>query len=98
MKENTTISPVTQRNIDTIHAWLGAHNRQDMRAIDCYTEDIEIVEVPTGVVYKGRDKMRELARMAYRRKAWKDLTQIIATDTEACVEYAAPGAGAIRGI
>jgi ketosteroid isomerase-like protein len=89
MKENTAISPVTQRNIDTIHAWLDAHNRQDMRAIDCYTEDIEIVEVPTGVVYKGMDKMRELARMAYRRKARKDLTQIIATDTAACVEYIA---------
>jgi ketosteroid isomerase-like protein len=27
--------------------------------------------------------------MAYRRKGWKDLTHIIATETEACVEYIA---------
>ena len=53
-----------------------------MKAIDCYTEDIEIVEMPTGVVYKGMAKMRELPRMAYRRKGWKDLTHIIATETE----------------
>ncbi len=89
MRDNTTVSPTTQRNIDTIRAWLDGHNRQDMKAIDCYTEDIEIVEMPTGVVYKGMDKMRELARMAYRRKGWKDLTHIIATETEACVEYIA---------
>jgi ketosteroid isomerase-like protein len=60
-----------------------------MKAIDYYTEDIEVVEMATGVVYKGLDKMRELARMAYRRKGWKDLTHIIATETGACVEYLA---------
>jgi ketosteroid isomerase-like protein len=71
-----TTSPTAQRNIDAILAWLDAHNRQDMKAIDCYTDDIEIVEMPTGVVYKGMDKMRELAAMAYRRKGWKELTNI----------------------
>jgi hypothetical protein len=25
-------TPTTQRNIDTIRAWLDAHNRQDMKA------------------------------------------------------------------
>ena len=60
-----------------------------MKALDFYTEDIEIVEMPTGVVYKGLDKMRELARMAYRRKGCKELTNTIATETEACVEYIA---------
>ncbi len=38
-----------------------------MKALDFYTEDIEIIEMPTGVVYKGIDKMRELSRMAYSR-------------------------------
>ncbi len=84
-----TISPTIQRNIDTIRAWLDAHNRQDMKALDYYTEDIEIIEMPTGVVYKGMNKMRELARMAYRRNGRKDLTHIFATETEACVEYIA---------
>ncbi len=89
MKDDININPTTQRNINTIQTWLDAHNRQDMTAIDCYTEDIEIIEMPTGVVYKGMEKMRELAKMAYRRKGWKDLTHIIATETEACVEYIA---------
>jgi ketosteroid isomerase-like protein len=84
-----TTSPTAQRNIDTICAWLDAHNRQDMKAIDCYTDDIKIVEMPTGVVYKGMDKMRELAATAYRREGWKELTNIIATETEECVEYVA---------
>src|ERR1700730_1965951 len=82
-------SPTAQRNIDTILAWLDAHNRRDMKAIDCYTDDIEIVEMPTGVVCKGMDKMRELAGMAYRRKGWKELTNIIATETGAQVAMAA---------
>jgi hypothetical protein len=82
MKESTIITPAAQRKIDTIRAWLDAHNRQDMKAIDCYTEDIEIVEMTTEVVYKGMAKMGELPRMAYRRKGWKDLTHIIATETE----------------
>jgi hypothetical protein len=68
MQNNIKVNPIVQRNIDTIRAGLDAHNRQDMKAIDCYTEDIEIVEMPTGVVYRGLDKMRELAQMAYRRK------------------------------
>ena len=89
MPNNQVANPITQRNIDTILAWLNAHNCQDMKAIDYYTEDIEIVEMPTGVVYRGMDKMRELARMAYRRKGSKELTHIIATETEACVEYIA---------
>ena len=33
------------------------------------------------------DKIRELARMAYRRKGYKELTHLIATDTDACLEY-----------
>ena len=78
-----------QRNIHTIRAWLDAHNRQDMKAVDFYTEDIEIIEMPTGVVYKGMDQMRELARIAYRRKGCKELTNVIATEAEACVEYVA---------
>ena len=82
-------NPIIQRNIDTIRFWLDAHNCQDMKAIDCYTEDVEIVEMATGVVYKGMDKMRELAKLAYSRKGWKDLTHIIATETDACVEYIA---------
>jgi ketosteroid isomerase-like protein len=80
MDDKTTISPIIQRNIDTIHAWLDSHNRQDMKSLDFYTEDIEVVEMATGVVYKGMDKMRELARMAYSRKGWKDLTHIIVTE------------------
>ena len=82
-------NPVVERNINTIRTWLDAHNRQDMRAIDCFTPDIEIIEMPTGVVYRGMEKMRELAKMAYRRKGWKDLTHIFATETDACVEYTA---------
>jgi len=86
---NAVGNAVIQRNIQTICAWLDAHNRQDMKALDFYTEDIEIIEMPTGVVYKGMDKMRDLARMAYGRKASKELTNVIATETEACVEYVA---------
>jgi len=80
---------VIQNNIQTIRAWLDAHNHQDMKALDFYTEDIEIIEMPTGVVYKSMDKMRDFARMAYGRKASKELTNVIATETEACVEYVA---------
>lgn len=89
MTNNQVTNPITQRNVDTILAWLDAHNCQDMKAIDYYTEDIEVVEMPTGVVYRGMGKMRELARIAYRRKGSKELTHIIATETEACVEYIA---------
>jgi len=60
-----------------------------MKALDFYAEDIEIIEMPTGVVYKGMDKMRDSARMAYGRKASKELTNVIASETEACVEYVA---------
>jgi len=42
--------------IERASSWLDTHNRQDMKAIDCYTEDIEIVEMSTGVVYKGMAK------------------------------------------
>ncbi len=80
-----------QRNIDTMMFWLDAHNRQDMAALDCFAEDIEIIEMNTGVVYKGMDKMRELAKAAYKRKGFKDLTNIFATETYACLEYIASG-------
>src|SRR5215470_327020 len=85
---NAVSNPVIQRNIQTIRAWLDAHNRQDMKALDFYTDDIEIIEMPTGVVYKGMDKMCEFARIAYGRKACKELTNVIATEAE-CVEYVA---------
>jgi len=89
MERTNNANSIVQRNIDTIIDWLDAHNRLDMKAIDYFTNDIEIVEMNTGVVYKGMEKMRELAKMAYRRKGWKDLTNIFATETEACVEYIA---------
>ncbi len=50
MMPTTTI---VQRNITTVLAWIELHNRQDMKAIDFYTDDIEITEMPTGVVYRG---------------------------------------------
>jgi ketosteroid isomerase-like protein len=82
-------NPIVKRNIDTILTWLELHNRRDMAAIACFAEDIEITEMNTGVVYKGMAKMRDLARIAYRRKGWKDLTNLVATEDEACVEYIA---------
>jgi hypothetical protein len=53
---NAVDNPVIQRNIHTIRASLDAHNRQNMKAFDFYAEDIEIIEMPTGVTYKGMDK------------------------------------------
>ena len=82
-------NPVIQRNIDTILFWLDAHNRQDMKALDCYTDDIEIIEMNTGAVHQGMKKMHELARLAYGRKGFKQLTHLFATETDACVEYIA---------
>ncbi len=89
MMDETSTKVAVQRNLATIRNWLDAHNRQDEGAIDCYTEDIEIVEMPTGVIYKGMEQMRRLAEMAYRRKGYKKLTHTFATDSEACVEYVA---------
>jgi ketosteroid isomerase-like protein len=74
-------------NIELMKAWLDAHNRQDMRALDYMSDDVEIVETPTGVVWRGRGDMEDLARLAYSRKSYKRLTHIFATDKEACVEY-----------
>jgi hypothetical protein len=85
------ISKVMNNAVETIRAWLDAHNRQDMKALDFYAEDIEIIEMPTGVTYKGMDKMRELARMAYGCKGCKELTNVIATEAEACVEICREG-------
>lgn len=76
-----------QANIQLIKAWVDAHNRQDMKALDYMSDDIEIVEIPTGVVWHGRQEMENLARLAYSRKSYKRLTHVFATDTEACVEY-----------
>ena len=81
------MKPTAQANIDLIKAWLDAHNAQDMRALDYMADDIEIVETPTGVVWRGRKDMENLARLAYSRKSFKKLTHIFATDIEACVEY-----------
>lgn len=89
MQIKNNANPIVQKNIDTILSWLEMHNHQDMKAIDFFSDDIEIVEMNTGVTYKGMEKMRELAKIAYRRKGWKDLTNIFATETEACVEYLA---------
>lgn len=50
-----------QENMNMIRAWIDAHNRQDMKALDYMDENIEIIEIPTGVVYKGMTKMKELA-------------------------------------
>jgi ketosteroid isomerase-like protein len=77
----------TQANVELVKAWLDAHNRQDMRALDYMSDDVEIVEMPTGVVWRGRRDMENLARLAYSRKSPKRLTHIFATDKEACVEY-----------
>jgi len=76
-----------QANLSLMKAWLDAHNRQDMKALDYIADDIEIVEVPTGVVWRGRRDMENLARLAYSRKSQKGLTHAFATATEACVEY-----------
>lgn len=83
------LQTAAQENMRIIRAWIDAHNRQDMKALEYLDEDIEIVEIPTGVVYKGMAKMKELAEMAYRRHGWKDITHIMATNEEVCVEYIA---------
>lgn len=80
-------STAAQENVRIIRAWIDAHNRQDMQALDYLDENIEIIEIPTGVVYRGMAKMRELAAVAYRRRARKELTHIMATDEDVCVEY-----------
>ena len=74
-------------NIELVKGWLDAHNRQDLKALDYMSDDIEIVETPTGVIWRGRRDMENLARLAYSRKSYKRLTHIFATDKEACVEY-----------
>ena len=74
-------------NVKLMKAWLDAHNRQDMKALDYMSDDVEIVEIPTGVVWRGRRDMDNLARLAYSRKSHKRLTRVFATDKEACVEY-----------
>ncbi|WP_156687436.1 nuclear transport factor 2 family protein [Mycobacterium sp. Marseille-P9652] len=74
-------------NIELIQAWLDAHNRQDMGALDFMADDVEIVEMPTGVTWHGREDMENLARLAYSRNSHKRLTHLFATDTQACVEY-----------
>jgi ketosteroid isomerase-like protein len=76
-----------QANVVLMKAWLDAHNRQDMKALDYMSDDVEIVEMPTGVVWRGRHDMEDLARLAYSRKSYKRLTHIFATDREVCVEY-----------
>jgi ketosteroid isomerase-like protein len=77
----------TQANVELVKCWLDAHNRQDMKALDYMSEDVEIVEMPTGVVWRGRRDMENVARLAYSRKSHKRLTHVFATDKEACAEY-----------
>lgn len=76
-----------QANINAFNAWLDAHNNLDMKVLDLMTDDVEIVEVAGGIVYKGRERMEKLARMAFRGKGYKKLTYIMATDTHVCAEY-----------
>ncbi|WP_156664341.1 MULTISPECIES: nuclear transport factor 2 family protein [unclassified Mycobacterium] len=74
-------------NIELLKAWLDAHNRGDITALEYMSNDVEIVEMPTGVVWRGRQDMENLARLAYSRKSHKRLTHIFATETAACMEY-----------
>ncbi len=83
------MSSAARANVELVMAWLDAHNRQDMKALDYMSDDVEIAETPTGVVWRGRKDMENLARLAYSRKSHKKLTHVFATDTEACVEYVA---------
>lgn len=85
------VQTTAQENMTMIRAWLDAHNHRDMKALDYIDEDIEIVEIPTGEVYRGKAKMKELAEAAYSRPVWKELTHIMATDEEVCVEYTGRG-------
>jgi len=82
-------SPAAHENVRTMLAWIDAHNRQDMKALDYMHEDVEIVKVPTGVVYRGMAQMQGLATMAYCRRAYKKVTNVFASDDEACIEYIA---------
>ncbi len=54
--------------------------------------------MPTGVVWRGRRYMENLARLAYSRKSHKRLTHVFATEQEAGVEYvtAVPTAGEVN--
>lgn len=79
--------PTAQANIELMKAWLDAHKRQDIKALDYMSDDVEIIETPTGVVWRGRKDMEDLAKLAYSRKSFKELTHIFATADEACVEY-----------
>ncbi|MGD1171026.1 nuclear transport factor 2 family protein [Mycobacterium seoulense] len=76
-----------QANVELLKAWLDAHNRGDIAALDYMSDDVEIVEMPTGVVWRGRQDMENLARLAYSRKSHKRLTHVFATEAAACVEY-----------
>jgi ketosteroid isomerase-like protein len=78
-----------RENVKIMLAWIDAHNRQDMKALDYMHEDVEIVEVPTGVVYRGMQQMKKLAAMAYSRRGDKEVTNVFASDDEACIEYVA---------
>jgi hypothetical protein len=77
------------KNVRTMLAWIDVHNRQDMKALDYMHEDVEIVEVPTGVVYRGMAQMKKLAAMAYSQRSDKEVTKIFASDDEVCIEYIA---------
>jgi len=62
------------KSVKTMLAWIDAHNRQDLKALDYMHQDVEIVEIPTGVVYRGMEQMRKLAAMAYSRRVDKEVT------------------------
>jgi len=42
MERTNNANSIVQRNIDTIIDWLDAHNRLDMKAIDYFTNDIDM--------------------------------------------------------
>ena len=78
-----------QSNISIVRAWIDAHNRHDPKALDCMDDSIEVVEAPTGAVHKGLDAVKKLTEDAYARGGWKDITNLFASEDQACVEYVA---------
>ena len=69
-REDTNMD-AARANVELMQAWLDAHNRQDMKALEYMSDDVEIVEIPTGVVWRGRRDMDNLVRFAYSRKSHK---------------------------
>src|SRR5262249_12381869 len=75
LREDTKMD-AARVNVKLMKAWLGAHNRQDMKALDYMSDGVEIVEIPTGVVWRGRRDMENLARLGYSRKSQEVDTRV----------------------